>query len=81
MDPRHDILLWYHTYRDTLTRRAGEAPVAVRTTDHGRPLRRSLARWCGHAALRVGTWLLAEEARTDVELADGSQYHTLASRP
>ncbi len=81
MDPRHDLLLWYHAYSDTLTTRTGGAPVGVHMKGHGRSLGRSLARWCGHAALRVGTWLLAEEARTDVEPVDGSQQHTIPSRP
>jgi hypothetical protein len=64
MDPNHETMLWYLAYIDTVTPRAGGAQLGIRTTDHGRPLRRRLARWCGHAALRVGTWLLAEEVRT-----------------
>jgi hypothetical protein len=81
MDPNHEMMFWYLAYIDKATTRAGGAQLGMRTIDHGRPVRRWLTRWCGHAALRVGTWLLAEEARIGVEPADGSQQHTVASRP
>ncbi len=81
MDPNNEMMLWYLAYIDKLATRAGGAQLIVSTIDHRLPIRRRLAQWCGHAALRVGTWLLAEELRTGVEHADGSQQQTVASRP
>ena len=81
MDPQNAMNIWYLAYIHKLDTRAGEALPVVSTSDHRLPMRRRLARWCGHTALRVGTWLLAEEVRTAAEHADGSQQHTVASRP
>ena len=80
MDPNNEMMLWYLAYIDKLATRAGGAQPFVSTSDRRFPMRRRLARWCGHAALRVGTWLLAEELRTGVEHGDGSQQQTVASR-
>ena len=81
MDPQNAMNIWYLAYINKLATRAGEALPVVSTIDHRLPMRSRLARWCGHAALRVGMWLLAEELRTGVEHAAGSQQQTVASRP
>ncbi len=81
MDPNNEMMLWYLAYIDKLATRAGGAQPVVSPIDHQFLMRRRLARWCGHAALRVGTWLLSEELRTGVEHADGSHQQTVASRP
>ena len=80
MDPTNEMMLWYLAYIDKLATQAGGAQPVVSPIAHRLPMRRQLARWCGHAALRVGTWLLAEELRTGVEHGDGSQQQTVASR-
>ena len=81
MDPNHETNLWYLAYIDKLATRAGGAPSVVSPIEQRLPMRRWLARWCGHAALRVGTWLLAEELRAGVDHADGAQQHPVAGRP
>ena len=81
MDPIYETMLWYLAYIHKLNTRAGEVQLVMSATDHGHPIRRRLARWCGHAALRVGTWLLAEELRTGVEYASESPQPTVTSRP
>ena len=81
MDPNHETMLWYLAYIDKVTTRAGGAQEGIRTIDYGPPLRRRLARWCGHAALHVGRWLLAEEARTGGAPTPEAPHLTGASRP
>ena len=81
MDPNNEMMLWYLVYVDKLARRGDGAQRAASTIGDAFTMRRRLARWCGRAALRVGTWLLAEESRTGVEPSDGSQQQTVASRP
>ncbi len=80
MDPNNEMMLWYLAYIDKLATPAGEAQLVMSTCGHLLPMRRQLARWCGRAALRVGTWLLAEEVRTGVGHAHGSQHQTVVSR-
>ena len=81
MDPTNETMFWYLAYIDKLGTRAGEAQPVVSPIDHRLPLRRRLARWCGHAALRVGTWLLAEDLRTGVEHPEGPRRQTVATHP
>ena len=81
MDPTNETMFWYLAYTDKLGTRAGEAQPVVSPIDHRLRMRRRLARWCGRAALRVGTWLLAEELRAGVEHAHGPQQPTVVSRP
>jgi hypothetical protein len=80
MDPMYETMLWYLAYIHKLGTRAGGAQLISSGTDQGHPIRRRLARWCGHAALRVGTWLLAEELRTEVEHAAESPQPTAVFR-
>ena len=81
MDPHNEMMLWYLAYIDTLATSAGGAQPDVSAIDHRLPTRRRLARWCGHAALRVGTWLLAEDLRTGVEHPEGPRRQTVATHP
>ena len=78
MDPNNVMMLWYVAYVDKLASRAGETPPLVDTSTRRRPMRRQLARWCGHAALRVGAWLLAEESRVGMERVDASRQQATA---
>ncbi len=80
MDPHNAMNVWYLAYVDKLAKSAGEEPPVAAPINHRPLMRRRLARWCGHAAVRVGTWLLGEELRTGVEYADRSQQQTVAPR-
>jgi hypothetical protein len=68
----YNMLLLYFAFFGKPATKAGEAQLGVRTIEHRLPMRRRLTRWCGHAALRIGAWLLAEELRTEVEYAEGA---------
>ena len=81
MDPHNEMMLWYLAYIDKVATGAGRAqPVVSAIDDRRLQMRRRLARWCGRAALRVGTWLLAEELRTGTEHPNGSQRQTVVFR-
>jgi hypothetical protein len=80
MDPMYETMLWYLAYIHKLRTGAGGAQLILSATEQGCPMRRRLARLCGHAALRVGTWLLAEELRTGVEHTAESPQPTAAFR-
>ena len=79
MDLNNEIMLLAYIHK--LDTRADGAEPVVSPIDHRLRMRRRLARWCGRVALRFGTWLLAEELRTGIEHAHGSQQPTVVSRP
>jgi len=80
MDPMYETMLWYLAYIHKLNTQAGAAQLIPSTAGRGRPIRHRLARWCGHAALRVGAWLLAEDVRAGAEHAETPRTR-IASRP
>jgi hypothetical protein len=80
MDPVYETMLWYLAYIHKLNTQAGGAQLTKSIGNHRRTIRHRLARWCGQAALRVGTWLLAEELQTRAEHAEAPPTR-IASRP
>lgn len=80
MLPQSDPNLWYLAYCNHLANDDARSQPGANTIHHRRPRSRWLVRWCGHAALRMATWLLADELPIRGAAADGSAHPPLASR-
>ena len=74
MDANNEMMFWYLAYSHKMNTKAGQTPHQLRT-------RSWFARICGHAALRVGLWLLDAESRTGMENANWSQQQTVVPHP
>ena len=80
MLPQSDPNRWYLAHLSQLATDDIRSHPGASTMHHRRSRRRWLVRWCGHAALRMATWLLADELPTRGAAADGSTHPPLASR-